>query len=240
MKDGTKWWMSINLGRRSTHLYLPRRSWPIRLSPPSSLWAFHRAWKRSSRPCVLGKSHTSDLPLGCLHWNSHNRLSKAGYACPRCGVKNCLLPTECAVCALTLVSPAHLARSYHHLFPIPEYLDPSDSGDLPQQVGHPLVRSTGGAEAYPGADAMDEDVPEPAVESAIPEDASNSPRTKEREKKKRKVEETVDVELCSGCRSVVSKDTPAEAYTVCPDCRQHFCLSCDAFVHGHSTQLPYV
>ncbi|MBA0615451.1 hypothetical protein Godav_015588 [Gossypium davidsonii] len=42
----------------------------------------------------------------------------AGYTCPRCKARACELPTECCVCGLTLVSSPHLARSYHHLFPI--------------------------------------------------------------------------------------------------------------------------
>lgn len=41
-----------------------------------------------------------------------------GYTCPRCKVRVCELPTECRICGLTLISSPHLARSYHHLFPI--------------------------------------------------------------------------------------------------------------------------
>lgn len=41
-----------------------------------------------------------------------------GYTCPRCKARVCDLPTECCICGLTLVSSPHLARSYHHLFPI--------------------------------------------------------------------------------------------------------------------------
>ncbi|KAK3022437.1 hypothetical protein RJ639_047667, partial [Escallonia herrerae] len=41
-----------------------------------------------------------------------------GYTCPRCKTRICELPTECRICGLTLVSSPHLARSYHHLFPI--------------------------------------------------------------------------------------------------------------------------
>ncbi|CAI5979480.1 unnamed protein product [Closterium sp. NIES-65] len=33
----------------------------------------------------------------------------------------CALPAECPECALTLVSSPHLARSYHHLFPVPPF-----------------------------------------------------------------------------------------------------------------------
>uniref|UniRef100_A0A6M2EBB6 General transcription factor IIH subunit n=1 Tax=Populus davidiana TaxID=266767 RepID=A0A6M2EBB6_9ROSI len=41
-----------------------------------------------------------------------------GFICPRCKARVCELPTECRICGLTLVSSPHLARSYHHLFPI--------------------------------------------------------------------------------------------------------------------------
>mmetsp|Transcript_28008 Transcript_28008/g.61303 ORF Transcript_28008/g.61303 Transcript_28008/m.61303 type:complete len:414 (-) Transcript_28008:554-1795(-) len=40
------------------------------------------------------------------------------YVCPRCKARVCDLPMGCPVCRLTLVSSPHLARSYHHLFPI--------------------------------------------------------------------------------------------------------------------------
>ncbi|KAH9671087.1 General transcription factor IIH subunit 2 [Citrus sinensis] len=41
-----------------------------------------------------------------------------GYTCPRCKARVCELPTDCHICGLQLVSSPHLARSYHHLFPI--------------------------------------------------------------------------------------------------------------------------
>lgn len=46
-----------------------------------------------------------------------------GYTCPRCKARICELPTECQICGLTLVSSPHLARSYHHLFPIAPFDD---------------------------------------------------------------------------------------------------------------------
>ena len=48
----------------------------------------------------------------------HARLTNAGYYCPRCSSKVCSLPAECPVCSLTLILSTHLARSYHHLFPL--------------------------------------------------------------------------------------------------------------------------
>jgi transcription initiation factor TFIIH subunit 2 len=46
-----------------------------------------------------------------------------GYTCPRCKARVCELPTECRICGLALVSSPHLARSYHHLFPITPFAD---------------------------------------------------------------------------------------------------------------------
>lgn len=51
----------------------------------------------------------------------HSELRRQGYICPRCGSKLCDIPTDCAVCDLVVVSSPHLARSYHHLFPVPDW-----------------------------------------------------------------------------------------------------------------------
>ncbi|POI35109.1 hypothetical protein CIB84_001139, partial [Bambusicola thoracicus] len=53
-----------------------------------------------------------------LENNSEPCLTLDGYFCPQCRAKYCELPVECKICGLTLVSAPHLARSYHHLFPL--------------------------------------------------------------------------------------------------------------------------
>merc|ERR1712038_142576 len=50
-----------------------------------------------------------------------SRLSVSGFLCPQCNAKYCELPVECRICGLMLVSAPHLARSYHHLFPLPSF-----------------------------------------------------------------------------------------------------------------------
>ncbi|CAG2115627.1 unnamed protein product [Medioppia subpectinata] len=66
------------------------------------------------------------------HLNNNTNFSSSGYLCPQCSSKYCELPVECQVCGLTLVSPAHLARSYHHLFPVELYqeLPPESTLDV--------------------------------------------------------------------------------------------------------------
>jgi len=43
---------------------------------------------------------------------------RIGYECPRCQAWLSDVPMECVLCGLTLLSSPHLARSYHHLFPV--------------------------------------------------------------------------------------------------------------------------
>jgi transcription initiation factor TFIIH subunit 2 len=53
----------------------------------------------------------------------HSNPSCGGYLCSRCGSKVCGLPAECPACGLTLILSTHLARSYHHLFPLMNWIE---------------------------------------------------------------------------------------------------------------------
>lgn len=53
----------------------------------------------------------------------HGRPTKGGYLCSRCDTKVCSLPVECPSCGLTLILSTHLARSYHHLFPLKNFAE---------------------------------------------------------------------------------------------------------------------
>jgi len=56
----------------------------------------------------------------------HSKLTSGGFLCPRCLAKLCDVPTDCDICGLMLVSSPHLARSYHHLFPVKPYVTITD------------------------------------------------------------------------------------------------------------------
>lgn len=51
----------------------------------------------------------------------HSDMKSGGFLCPRCMAKVCDVPTDCDICGLMIVSSPHLARSYHHLFPVKPY-----------------------------------------------------------------------------------------------------------------------
>lgn len=60
----------------------------------------------------------------------HSKLTRGGYLCSRCGSKVCSLPAECPCCGLTLILSTHLARSYHHLFPLRNWIGVSRSSAI--------------------------------------------------------------------------------------------------------------
>lgn len=68
----------------------------------------------SSVPCLIHA--TKDKKL----------FSSTGYECPKCKGKVSELPTDCLVCGLKLVLAPHLARSFHHLFPVPPFVEKPD------------------------------------------------------------------------------------------------------------------
>lgn len=55
----------------------------------------------------------------------HSKPTRGGYLCSRCTSKVCALPTSCPACGLTLILSTHLARSYHHLFPLRNWTEVS-------------------------------------------------------------------------------------------------------------------
>ena len=60
----------------------------------------------------------------------HSLPSRGGYLCSRCSSKVCALPSTCPACGLTLILSTHLARSYHHLFPLRNWREVSWSRAL--------------------------------------------------------------------------------------------------------------
>lgn len=67
-----------------------------------------------------------------------------GYTCPRCKARVCELPLECRICGLTLVSSPHLARSYHHLFPVAPFNEVSHT--LPIRLQQKLPQTCFGCQ----------------------------------------------------------------------------------------------
>lgn len=84
------------------------------------------------------------MPTLC---SCHSKLTQGGYICPRCQAKICSPPALCPCCDLTLILSVHLARSYHHLFPLKNFEETKE--DLVQfPLCYACRRPFGGTSRY--------------------------------------------------------------------------------------------
>lgn len=85
---------------------------------------------------------TTDVPALVHATRDTKVLARTSYACPQCQAKVSELPTDCAVCGLKLVLAPHLARSFHHLFPVPPFAEVPNSKGPETQAAASTVSST--------------------------------------------------------------------------------------------------
>lgn len=147
-----------------------------------------------------------DIPTMCA---CHGNLTTGGYTCSRCSAKVCSLPVTCPSCQLTLLLSTHLARSYHHLFPLRNW----------GEVSWERAREKGSREcvgclsAFPELPSEDDDM---EVENG------ETPRKKiGRSVRKRQIDEDESEEV---------KASESSRYE-CKVCESHFCIDCDMLCH---------
>eukprot|EP00899_Mesostigma_viride_P002539 jgi/Mesvir1/12286/Mv00492-RA.1 len=132
-----------------------------------------------------------------------------GYTCPRCKSRAAELPSECRACGLTLVSSPHLARSYHHLFPVAPFIE------VPAQElsGQPPIdtRAAGGGTA-----------------GVPPEELA---RLRARMGLARQCFACFLPFTAGGGISAIVR-------TICRRCHRVFCFDCDAYIHTSLHNCP--
>ncbi|KAL8712805.1 MAG: hypothetical protein Q9220_003013 [cf. Caloplaca sp. 1 TL-2023] len=162
----------------------------------------------------------------------HSRPTAGGYLCSRCSSKICSLPTTCPACSLTLILSTHLARSYHHLFPLQNWDTVSWSRATAPANRH-KVQCFGCQTAFPASpnplvDPVATDVvtrpvrrlAKPAGSGAQNAESTSTEPTRfsnhdDLSRKKRNEDQTVS----------------ASGRYACKTCGQFFCVDCDVFCH---------
>lgn len=169
----------------------------------------------------------------------HKMLRPKAYVCPQCAARCCEIPTRCLVCSLQLVSAPSLARSYHHLFPVPVFVEVPNAHEPGSISGG--TSSAGAVGAGQGADG--ESPPAGGVGAGSGAAASKRRRVgSDDEDSAMHVEQgggggvqwvhNSDV-LCSGCMRPLAEE---DARYVCVGssgrgCGLAFCSECDSFIH---------
>lgn len=162
------------------------------------------------------------------------------FKCPRCFSKVCSLPTECPTCSLSLLLSTHLARSYHHLFPLRTWSvveqqqshENSANADLIEEQMRSMdvaAQSVAALEGKPAQEAVTEVGSRPDTNTVSCSRAT-----------------AVGSMNCFGCgrnfencakqehqdyyASATMAANVVEQYQ-CPSCRHHFCIDCNIFAH---------
>ncbi|KAI0506624.1 Ssl1-like-domain-containing protein [Xylaria bambusicola] len=112
-------------------------------------------------------SRTLAAPDTTNYCACHHRPTREGYGCTRCGTRVCRLPAECPGCGLTLILSTHLARSYHHLFPLRNWVEVPWSEARLSKVCHacltPFPERSGAAANAKGGPTQDNKPDRPPV-----------------------------------------------------------------------------
>lgn len=141
----------------------------------------------------------------------HNRPGREGYSCTRCRAKVCRLPSECPACGLTLILSTHLARSYHHLFPLRLWEEVSWAEAARSEsvacfsclTPFPRPRESGEGAGRRAVDGGSQKTPR----------AKSGGRGKERD------------------HAPPPKGVSESGRYRCQVCGNHFCIDCDVFAH---------
>lgn len=135
----------------------------------------------------------------------HSIPTRGGYLCSRCRSKVCALPASCPACSLTLILSTHLARSYHHLFPLQNWAEVSWL-----KAAHEPIQS----ECF-------------SCLAPFPELPSKEAR---RERKMALLEAQ---KLSRGTAGAAGREggVSESGRYECGNCRRLFCIDCDVFAH---------
>jgi transcription initiation factor TFIIH subunit 2 len=153
-------------------------------------------------------------------------LARTAFTCPQCQAKLSELPADCAVCGLKLVLSPHLARSFHHLFPVAPFSEKSLEGNDNRQANlSSAVPSTASSarDFSSGGTVLDSSL------SIFP--STNCFACL------RAFGSVGDSSAVSSTK--VKKDTVDETLRFeCPECNQKFCADCDAYTHESLHNCP--
>ena len=134
----------------------------------------------------------------------HNKPTREGYLCTRCQTKVCRLPAECPACGLTLILSTHLARSYHHLFPLRNWVEV------------PWTEASKSKACY-------------ACLSPFPE--VTKARLKGKSKALAVMPSNSDAAAAKPKTAEPVKGVSESGRYACEVCGNHFCIDCDVFAH---------
>ena len=147
-------------------------------------------------------------------------MARTAYTCPQCRAMIQELPADCVVCGLKLVLSPHLARSFHHLFPVAPF------SELPS----PFKKKSNETSSSKIA-------PLPVSSSVVLDS-------------KLRLSTAQEATSCFACLRLIGvpsrpnrasggEDEGKEILRFrCPECLNSFCVDCDSYLHDALHNCP--
>ncbi|KAK3990872.1 TFIIH basal transcription factor complex p47 subunit [Cladorrhinum sp. PSN332] len=157
----------------------------------------------------------------------HCRPTREGYQCTRCGTKVCRLPSECPACGLTLILSTHLARSYHHLFPLKSWVA------VPWTEAKKSVACYACQIPFPGLPTAKTKIKLKVKGAAEVSKPTAGVVAKAKETALATAAEAADNEKAQDLKGV----SESGRYK-CQVCGNHFCIDCDVYSHEMIHNCP--
>lgn len=162
----------------------------------------------------------------------HSRLVYGGYICPNCKSRVCTLPTVCPCCDLMLILSTHLARSYHHLFPLKLFDEVPVSDHYRSKCCFSCQAS------FPKGQGETRQLtaaPKTAVDQTPK--TSTSVKTEDQAQQQAQKETPNTAEGPTKPKNAKNKMMMSSRYR-CSNCEQDFCIDCDIFIHETLHNCP--
>lgn len=204
--------------------------------PPPALKRQHEANNTCEMvPMGFPTRTKADIPT-LVHASRDTKvLARTSFTCPQCHAKVSELPNDCVVCGMKLVLSSHLARSFHHLFPVAPFYEIA-----PDQV-------TSGTDVG----AMSKKLPH-SLRVADPKQRTSCfscLRYLGNGGKNHASSEASGTSLAKTTSGKVSSAPPAATSSMvddkeeilrfqCPECKNVFCVDCDTFLHETLHNCP--
>jgi len=204
--------------------------------PPPALKKKHEANNTCEMvPMGFPTRTKADIPTLVHASRDTKLLARTSFTCPQCHAKISELPADCVVCGMKLVLSPHLARSFHHLFPVAPFHEIAP--DAPEAV----------------TNAVDPHKLPHGLRLADPKDRTScfsclryvghggkkmSGKGVGASPSKTSSSKALTAPISSSSRGVDNEDKEEILRFQCPECQNVFCVDCDAFLHETLHNCP--
>lgn len=175
------------------------------------------------------------------------QLFSTAYICPRCFNRTSEIPTQCCVCKVQLNSSSHIARSHHHLFPVPNFDEIAvTSSILHLNNSNNMNNSSNLNNSMNNAMSNDKKTVNGLLYGYRQTEIIHQKDLGKNIDNNNLIEATISVEyeekdflgLLSHCKGCFEEFNSTSLVMQCPTCEHMFCIECDLFIHNSLHNCP--